>query len=400
MAKRSPSILIIFFIAAMALAGCACLNAPKGLSPFQPQAPESGTAKVEQFVVVLDASESMNACVKEQGRTRFQIARDLVNRLNQTLPELGYRAGLRTYGHSPKFSDQLTELIYGMSAYNRDEFAAALQKINIAGGTSPMASALASVNQDLQGAEGRTAVIVVSDGDRIDKAALAEAKALKEAFGDRLCIYPVWVPNVEQGRDFMAQLALAGGCGFTESAADLSSAEAVSDYVKKVFLEAGMAPAAPEQPAAVAPVPAAPAVVGDADGDGVPDDRDQCPNTPKGARVDERGCWVISGPFFDFDRYNVKPEFAPVLDEVVDVLNQNPGLKIEIQGHTDSIGTEQYNQRLSERRANSVKAYLVSKGIAPERMVTVGFGESRPALPNDTPEARAKNRRVEFAIAQ
>ncbi len=134
----------------------------------------------------------------------------------------------------------------------------------------------------------------------------------------------------------------------------------------------------------------------DTDSDGVPDYRDKCPGTPKGARVDKEGCWVIHEAFFDFAKYEIKPRFYPIFDEVVAVLNSNPSLKIVIEGYTDNIGTEAYNQKLSEERAKAVKTYLVKKGIQSNRLSTVGYGFSRPGATNKTSAGRALNRRVKL----
>ena len=134
----------------------------------------------------------------------------------------------------------------------------------------------------------------------------------------------------------------------------------------------------------------------DTDGDGVYDYRDQCPGTPKGARVDERGCWVLSGVYFDTAKWDIKPASYAVLDEVISVLKKNPEVKVEIQGHTDNRGSSAYNQKLSERRAKSVMEYLVKNGIAAGRLSYEGYGPSRPVASNATPEGQAKNRRVEL----
>ena len=138
----------------------------------------------------------------------------------------------------------------------------------------------------------------------------------------------------------------------------------------------------------------------DTDGDGVPDYRDECPGTPKGARVDERGCWVISEALFDFNKYQIKTAFYPHLDEIITVLQENPAMAIEIQGHTDNVGSSQYNKRLSENRAKAVKNYLTNKGIKNQRLIAVGFGSSRPKTDNTTETGRALNRRVELLPVQ
>lgn len=147
----------------------------------------------------------------------------------------------------------------------------------------------------------------------------------------------------------------------------------------------------------------------DSDGDGVPDYLDKCPNTPPGTKVDANGCpppekavitklgsYFFGNIYFDFNKTAIKPVSRPVLQNVIDYMNKNPEVKMEIQGHADIIGTQGYNLRLSEARAQAVKKYLVSKGISADRLTTKGFGISRPVGPNKTKAGRAKNRRIEF----
>ena len=109
---------------------------------------------------------------------------------------------------------------------------------------------------------------------------------------------------------------------------------------------------------------------------------------------------VLRGINFKFDSAKIEPEFEPVLDVAVDELKANPDVRVEVAGHTDSVGSDEYNQALSERRAESVQAYLVSRGISPSRIEAVGFGETQPVASNDTAEGRANNRRVEIKVLQ
>ncbi|HKJ65398.1 MAG TPA: OmpA family protein [Desulfopila sp.] len=102
-----------------------------------------------------------------------------------------------------------------------------------------------------------------------------------------------------------------------------------------------------------------------------------------------------SDVLFDFDKYVIKKIYYPVLDEWVLFFQENPHIIAQIFGHTDSIGPDAYNQKLSERRARAVFNYLVDNGIDKTRLKTRGFGESLPIAPNTTPEGRQKNRRVE-----
>jgi OOP family OmpA-OmpF porin len=139
------------------------------------------------------------------------------------------------------------------------------------------------------------------------------------------------------------------------------------------------------------------AYAGDADGDGVPDTEDLCPDTPKGATVNKNGCWALKGvKLFDFDSSSIKPEGQALLDEVAVILENNPEITGELRGHTDSTGSEEYNLQLSEKRAKAVEEYLENKGIDPSRLTSVGYGERQPIESNETPEGREENRRVEL----
>src|SRR5271165_1261936 len=105
---------------------------------------------------------------------------------------------------------------------------------------------------------------------------------------------------------------------------------------------------------------------------------------------------VLRGINFDFNKYKIKPEFEPVLDEAVSTLQAKPDVKVDVNGYCDAIGGEEYNLKLSQRRANAVVKYLVGKGIAADRLIPQGFGKTDFVATNDTAEGRAQNRRVEL----
>ncbi len=136
----------------------------------------------------------------------------------------------------------------------------------------------------------------------------------------------------------------------------------------------------------------------DTDGDTICDEIDVCGATPKGVKVDERGCWVLAQVYlFDFDRAEVKSEFLPLLDHISKIMSDNPSMTLQIEGHTDSVGSAEYNQGLSERRAKAIGNALINNNmIKAERIKAAGFGEDKPLMSNDTTEGRAKNRRVEL----
>lgn len=185
--------------------------------------------------------------------------------------------------------------------------------------------------------------------------------------------------------------------------------------------------AAPPPPAAE-PVEVVPVMSPwDSDGDGVPDDLDQCPDTPAGTAVDANGCpaaaapastckapepgeklnlagcgtgdiIVLKGVNFDFDKDRLTVNAKTILDGVGEALKASPATNVELGGHTDGKGSDDYNRRLSDRRACSVARYLSAQGIAGQRMTPTGYGESKPVADNETDEGREQNRRVELKI--
>ena len=143
--------------------------------------------------------------------------------------------------------------------------------------------------------------------------------------------------------------------------------------------------------------------VADADRDGVPDANDLCSDTPRSYAVDKDGCPIAIEEVarvellvnFDFDRSEVKEQYLPEIERVARFMEQYPDRVVELEGHTDSRGTDAYNLGLSQRRAEAVMAELVGRfGISPSRVSAKGFGESQPIESNDSAQGRAENRRV------
>jgi OOP family OmpA-OmpF porin len=423
------------------------------------------TQKVDHFMVVLDASASMREPYKSQ--TKLKLAKDVVCRMNQTIPDVPLTGALRTFGQSAWPFSKKTTLIWGLTKYTKEGLEGALKTVKWTGGKSPLALAIDAASEDLKPTHGNTAVIIVSDGKETGNAPVVAAENMKSLFGDRLCIYTVLVANDPAGKCLMERVARAGHCGFSVNAGQIACSKSMANFVEKVFLEKAEAmdsdgdgvlndlDKCPNTPRGVkvdrfgCPIdtdgdgvydnldrcpntpkrakvdrmgcpldsdgdgvydyldqcPNTPSGVRvdregcppDSDGDGVPDHMDECPDTPKGATVNSVGCWALKGvALFDHNKWELKPEACPLLDEVVTILKKNRGIEGEIQGHTDSTGPEAYNQRLSEKRAQAVVDYLVQHGIDPGRFTVRGYGESRPMASNDTKEGRQENRRVEL----
>jgi len=378
---------LFFVMVGTLLFGCAARQVQPTQSLFEPYQLEADQyePKVDNFMVILDASSSM--AEKYNGQNKFKIAKDFLDAMNKTIPELEFNGALRTFGHHASVSKKLTELFYGPTEYSRSGFEEGLMSVSRAGGTSPLGEAINAASDDLTSVQGKIAVIIVSDGKDMGPKPVMAAESLKSQFGDRLCIFTVLIEDNPAGKQALEQIAQAGGCGDSTTADKIASSGGMAGFVEGIFL----AKAAPKP----APEPAPKTM--DSDGDGVADNLDQCPNTPMGATVDARGCWTYDAKvLFDFNSAEIKPEAYPMLDEASDILKENPELNVEIDGHTDSIGPADYNMKLSERRANIVMEYFISKGIDANRLTIKGFGSTKPAASNDTQEGRAKNRRVEL----
>ena len=146
----------------------------------------------------------------------------------------------------------------------------------------------------------------------------------------------------------------------------------------------------------------------DSDRDGVVDSRDNCPDTPANLAMDNNGCPILEASQrriellvnFDYDQSDVKPQYDSEIEDFADFMKIYGNTNAVIEGHTDSRGSDAYNQPLSERRANAVRDELVNEyDIDASRVSTVGYGESRPVATNDTDEGRAQNRRIEAVLS-
>jgi OOP family OmpA-OmpF porin len=139
----------------------------------------------------------------------------------------------------------------------------------------------------------------------------------------------------------------------------------------------------------------------DTDNDGVADKDDQCPDTDPGVNVDASGCelqksYVLEGVNFVTGSDEITQASETVLNKVADASIKNPTIKVEVAGYTDNRGDSDFNQELSRKRAESVKAYLQKAGVGADRMIARGYGEDNPIADNSTAEGRASNRRVEL----
>lgn len=347
--------------------------------------------KTDSFFVLNDSSSSMaehylGANYPAQPHaTKLAVEKEILNRINLTIPDIKLTSSIRSFGFGPCLSWKFTQLNLPPANHSKSTFSSGIDSLTCASGGSPMDSGIEGTTNDLSAAVGNIAVLILSDGG-VDNSPVPEVKHLKQRYGDKLCIYTVWVGNPQdsQGYSRLSQLSDIAGCGFSVTAEQISSTDGMTQFVRNVFLKPGTPP-----PADCSSL--------DDDADGINNCKDTCPDTLKGAHVNPFGCWIVDIKF-DNDQSNIKPHYYPELDNAVTVIKNNPGINIEVQGHTSSTGTVEYNQRLSERRALAVKKYLSIKTHAGPTLTVRGYGLTQPVDSNETEEGRSNNRRVELKV--
>jgi OOP family OmpA-OmpF porin len=346
---------LLSILSASLLAGCA--GTPYSPTPFTPASIDSSAyvAKVDAFVVVMDASSSMKFDYED--RSNFYNAKDVVTHMNQTIPELGYKSALVGFGSGSCVNREDARVVYGPATYSRSDFSNGLAVLECAGGVTPMADGVDVGGGTVKGS-GKIALILVSDFWEINSdAVIAVADKLKAEYGDRLCIHTIKVGDSEQGGDLIAALAGVNSCGSSVGAGSLASSADMANYVTDVLL--------------------APATV-----------------------VKYEKNTMSASALFDHDRSNLKDEGKAALHALDESIKARGAsiVDIDVIGHTDSDGAEEYNMGLSIRRAEAVRDYMVSEGVDASIIDVSGEGESNPIVSNATKEGRAENRRVDIHV--
>lgn len=373
----------VFLAVAIAAAGGCATSGPLPYKAPVSATPPTGQVIVTQAVNLLDSSGSTQAL--------FSDGKSTLESIVGVMPNGSYNAGGINFGGFDREST-------GIAAFNRSTLGTAAKDASWLEGTTPIADVIATdLTGLIGGAAGRAAVVLISDGRATDYAgregegdgAVAAAQALAQGRSGDTCFHTIQVGDDPTGAATLQAIANVSKCGSFRTASSLASASALQQFSRDAYLGAAAAPA--PAPRAAAP--------GDADGDGVLDPNDACPNTLAAARVDGRGCWTLQGLRFAVNSAEIDRGYTTMLHEAIDVLKANPDVRISIDGHTDSDGSDAYNQGLSERRAASVLQYFVTEGgLEAGRFVSKGYGESRAAVANDTRENKAINRRVELTI--
>lgn len=347
---------LLSLVSAGLLAGCA--GTPYSPSSFTPASINTSAyvARVDAFAVVMDASSSMNFDYED--RSNFYTARDIATHMNQTIPEMGYKAALVGFGSGSCLNKQDAMVVSGPATYQTADFTNGLAKFECAGGVTPMAQGIAAAGESLKGSTGQVALILISDFWEINNGAVTAAvDKLKADHGSRLCIHTIKTGDASHTSDMIAGLAGVNGCGSSVDAASLTSATAMANYVSDVLLE------------------------------------------PAAAVRYEKNTLSASA-LFDHDKSVLKEDGKAALHALDESIKAKGASVVDINviGHTDSDGSEEYNMALSIRRAEAVRDYMVSEDVDGSIIDVSGEGESSPVASNETPEGRAENRRVDIHV--
>jgi len=317
--------------------------------------------KVDNFILFFDHSGSMVQNSEVFKAHKLVLAKGLAARMNAEIPELGYQSGVNTFA---PFATQLAPI-----TYNRPAVAAAVNSIDtkydIYGRITPMGFGLDSIDPTLASLKGRTALIMFTDGNsNYGNDPVAEARALYAKYPN-LCIHIISYADKAHGKEVVAQIRALNGCTVVGDPMAMEGDAALKQFVRDVFY--GPAPEA----VAAAPVRAIAPATG------------ECETI------------TLGNMNFAFDKYAITPDMTPALEQALTVLKGSTCSRFIIEGHTDSVGTDAYNQGLSNRRANSVAKWLMDKGYT-GKLAVEGKGELSPKFDNTNAEGRALNRRVEI----
>lgn len=319
--------------------------------------------KVDNFIVFLDQSGSMAQAKAPAGHQKLDQAINSVTLLDKVTPELGYTSSVQLFAPFKTVSAPATYKTGSLSA----AVAGIVPPFNH---MTPMGDGLSDISPVIGQLSGKTALILYTDGESnkgVDP--VAEAKALYSKYGSNLCVHVVSYADTPLGQQTIDGIRALNGCSVVVEAKSLESDAAMTQFAKDVLYEEVQPAPKPVAVVAPAPVPAP---------------------APVAKEV------ITFNLLFGFDKSAITDEMVPVLEQAKMILEEDSSVNFVVAGHTDSTGPDEYNQGLSERRAASVKNWLVKNGVSAARLQAVGYGETQAKYDNGTREGRKLNRRVEL----
>jgi len=346
-----------------------------------------GGMNLAGFTMLVDLSSSMRRMTNCQARIKEEAVSAVLRKMNRRIPNQPYNASMRVFGYKMALTrNDFTTLYYGPETYNREAFEGSIAKLIAADSVSPFATAINASDNELMAMGNPKAILMFADFEESigSGAPVKSASDARRRYGNELSVYTFYITRQNSAVKLAKEIAKAGGGQAYDICRMLNDDVAFEQMMMDIFGPGDAVPCS------------------DQDGDGVCDEFDLCPNTPAGAPVDERGCWIAAyAQFFDFDKAIIKSAFLPRIKHAAEIIINNPGLpKVVIAGHTDNFGTSEYNMQLGLNRAQSVFNQLVKDGVDPSRLAVESFGETKPVATNSTEEGRARNRRVEFHVGE
>lgn len=322
-----------------------------GVTPVVPA--ENEQIVRDQLIIIVDVTGSI-------GRfSLFDYEKDLVQAFTAAMPDGTYASGIDSFAGVS--SSEWVDL--RLAPFSRDRMIYGAASIEPLGSLTPLQRSILNQKLEVRGIGGRGALLIFSDGKvHHPERVLQACQDLQVVHGGQLCIFTVNVGTSARGAKLLQEMAAVNGCGKYYDGASLNSADAIHAMVRDIFLG----------PREVPPVIPAPEPI----------------------------VWNLHVINFPNDVSVVASSYDAPLDEAALILKNNPNLRIGLHGHTDSNATNVYNQGLSQRRVDAVKAAFVNRGVDASRLETSAHGEESPAVPNDSPDNLHKNRRVELYVIE
>ncbi len=337
--------------------------------------------KIASFDFFVDYSGSMMMSHEKVGKNKMELTKKLLSAINAKIPALGYEGGLHTFAPSTE--------IQPVAAWDKASYEKAIKKLNENEDTfarlTPMGTGLQKATY-AKAMKRKAAMIMVSDGEsNLGSDPVAEAKMLLST-NPGLCLHVISMADKPAGQATLDAIAKLNGCAVTAKGPELLANEAALDkFVRDVFYEEKAAPAAAAAPMdEVIVLRSIQFALNSAKLDA----------TATSILVETAALRSIQ---FALNSAKLDATATSILVETAAILKSKKG-SVEVAGHTCSLGTDEYNQKLSEARAKSVKDFLVKQGVESSRLITKGYGESQPKYDNSTEETRKLNRRVELSF--
>ena len=310
----------------------------------------------DNAIFMFDGSSSMGKTFKDTNTPKVKVLRDFLEERNAYFPELGHNFGL--YEYAPKFKE-----VYAMQSYDRQGFGEALNRLpSEASGPTLLEQGLEKIEPALQKASGRTVVFLINDGTystyKGSNSPVIKAKEYADKYN--VCFYIIGTADSPDAEKFLQEMASVNEC---------SRVIPFETYINRPEYNSGALYVAK-------------------------------PGTKLVTLSEQRVVGLRTDNIqFAWDVSDIDPNFRHELDQIGSFMQSHPDAFAVIDGYTDSTGTEEYNLRLSRRRAENVANYLADQfNISADRLVILWYGQANPIASNDTDEGRAQNRRVEIAI--